>query len=127
MPPRNSLTKRRKSAPQALAKRRGRSFEGKVAKLLGGHIHVGQDGDVVGPDGTRVEAKYRSGLNLIHNHELFDFLDQVNRYVTTKWGDDPWILAITGGMKAKFPKLSKSGVFVLMSMEQYLRMRDGGE
>lgn len=109
---------------QALARRRGKEFEKKVARLLEGHVHLGQDGDVKAGQ-WMVEAKYRSGLKFHGPDELRSFLEQVNRYVETRWPKGQrWILAITGGRYAPFPKLSKSGTFVLMSVEEYKRLRD---
>lgn len=120
---------RTKSRGPAHARRRGKVFEQKVAKLVGGLIHPGLDGDVwaLDADGNRwmYEAKHRTGLRLTRPDELWHFMSQITRYATNNWQpDQKWALVISGGIHAKFPKLSKSGTFVLVSMEEYMRLRD---
>jgi hypothetical protein len=89
-----------KDRARANARRRGRGFEQKMARITGGHIHAGQDGDVEAR-GYRIECKYRSDLQLESSSTLRDWIEQVKRY---QLGWDPskrWAIAVTGGQQQR--------------------------
>lgn len=101
-----------------LARRRGRSFEYRVAKLLDGYVYTGTDGDVVAGD-TIVECKYRRGFRLMTLTELDDWITQAKRNAAA-WAQrgqpKAWLLALTGG--------GRSGAYVLLPLERYQQLKE---
>ncbi|CCF83461.1 hypothetical protein [Nitrolancea hollandica] len=102
---------------QKRAKDRGKAFEKKVAGFLKAHRWEGYDGDIDFPP-YRGEAKYNGDFR--ENSELKSYLKQIERYITEDWKPGQrWFLAITGGKSAMFRKLSPSGIFILISGEEF--------
>lgn len=117
-----------KSSWQKRAKDRGARFEGKTAKLLpGAYIWTGHDGDVryPAPNGELWfgECKYIGGYEFYKTTTFEEFLQQVERYVTTDWPKGAhWFLSMTGGRRAMHRPLSKSGTLILISAEEFVRL-----
>lgn len=105
------------------ARERGKRFEQRVARLLGGLVYTGQDGDVEVPRlRLRVECKYRAGLELQSGAELREWLDQVEGYAK-RWGaTHDWALAFTGGRRYRQGK-----VYVVIPLDYFLRLVGGGD
>lgn len=81
------------------ARRRGASFEQRVADLLGGRKWSGEDGDVEAR-GYRFECKYRTNLQLESTRTLRDWFEQLNGY-RKQWADEKLCaLAFTGGAQS---------------------------
>jgi hypothetical protein len=87
---------------RAIARRRGRRLEYRVARFLGGIVWPGQDGDVEAR-GFRFECKYRQGWQLASSREMLDWLEQVQKYRERNPGTE-FALVVWGGGR-KFPPL----------------------
>jgi hypothetical protein len=83
------------SSRQALSRRRGREFEKKIARVLGGHLYHQHDGDVTAR-GYRIECKQREGYRLQSTTELAEWMEQIRRYRKMNPGKK-FAFAFTGG------------------------------
>lgn len=77
------------------SRRRGYSYEQRVARDMGGSLWSGQNGDVEAR-GFRIECKYRTGLNLKSGATLREWIEQAKRNVASMPGKN-WAIAFTGG------------------------------
>lgn len=96
------------------ARRHGLDTEHRIAKVMGGVVYAGQDGDVEAR-GYRVECKYRTDLNTA---EIKDWHNQILGYEKRNPGKK-FVLAYTGG-KA----FHNAQIWVSMKIEEFLRLSD---
>ena len=96
-----------------LARRRGRDFEYRVARDLGGLVYTGIAGDVEA-HGWRIEAKYTQDWKYITRFP--DWIKQIKGYAK-KWPPEKrWALAMTGG--------GKTGTYIVLPIEFFRELID---
>lgn len=99
------------------ARRRGAEFEKRVARLLGGTIHPGLDGDV-SARGYMLECKYRHDLTLQSTSELREFHEQIERYRREHWPrGQRYALVYTGGKS-----FNNAQIYVSIPIEEFERL-----
>jgi len=103
-------------------RRHGSEFEKRIRdRIPGAYRHPGLDGDVHDYlSDTRIECKYRVGLNLESGHTLRDWLSQVFRYAE-KWPKGQrWALCFTGGKTFR-----NAEIFVIIPFAEWRRLVEG--